>query len=1028
MNMNTADQHQAQKYQEQQQTVAIAATFTAEPVEDSLAFWMEELEIPSKIEFAPYNQVFQELLDPLSLLSKNQKGINIVLVRFEDWQRFDDGLEAQADSAEKVEGNTWDLVGALKSKVAQSATPYIVCLCPASPRARSDSQQVAFFQQMEALMIYELSNIANLHLIGTQELNAYPVENYYDPQRDELGHIPFTPEFFTALGTALARKIYAIKSPPHKVIVLDCDNTLWKGIVGEDGVTGIEIAAGWKALQELMVAQQKAGMLICLCSKNNEPDVVEVFEKRPDMLLKQEHIVSWRINWIPKSENIKSLASELNLGLDSFIFIDDNPVECAEVQASCPEVLTLHLPIDSDISRFLKNVWAFDRLKVTKEDKQRTELYKQNLERDRFAKQSLTIDDFLAGLALKVDISEPSPSQLPRVSQLTQRTNQFNFTTIRRSESEIQQLSNSGLECRIVEVSDRFGDYGLVGVMLFSSSNDAINVDTFLLSCRVLGRGVEHRMLTHLAEIAKERGLSRVEATCIPTKKNLPALNFLDSLGTDFKQPFDTGYRYCYPVEFAAAVSYKPQTAQPTLESESNVAVKAAVVTGAATPQSGKSTRMNRIATELYEPTQILQHIESQQRQRQILRPTSLNLSFVAPRTETEQKLAQIWAKLLRTDAVGIKDNYFDLGGTSLLAVELFAQMQKVFGKKLPLTTLIEAPTIEQLAHLLSPSGLSEIRESIVLLKDGQAKPPLFLIHDGDGETMLYRNLAHQLKPERSVYGLQPSSRAGYPILHTRIAEMAAYYIEKIRTIQPEGPYLLGGMCAGGVLAFEIARQLQIYGQKVALVALIDAADIQAPLRTGRIASQRLSSFSEALSQGQQLKPQERLFYILNKVRQKVINLIAYETRKKIQNIQDRVKIELLRYYLDKKLTLPQFLQNISVRTVYVFAEKEYVPEGLYQGEVVLFRATEANNEQVDVALFQAANIDDEPYINIYSDPLFGWGKRVTGGVKVYDIPGGHSSMLQEPNVQVMAETMQAYINAALSEKSVPDRATVVVG
>jgi FkbH-like protein len=1026
--MNSTDKHQLEKSQVQKQTIALAATFTAEPVEDSLEFWMQELEIGFTIEFAPYHQVFQQLLAPLSLLAQNQKGINIVLLRFEDWLRFDDGAEAIAESTQKVERNVQDLVTALKSAVAQSASCYIVCLCPASPAARADANRMAFFQQMEDLMVTQLSNIANLYLLLTQDLNAYPVADYYDPQKDELGHIPFTTEFFTALGTALARKIYAIKSAPHKVIVLDCDNTLWKGVVGEDGVMGIEITSGFQALQELMVAQQQAGMLLCLCSKNNYSDVVEVFEQRPDMPLKREQIVSMRINWLPKSENIKALATELNLGLDSFIFIDDNPVECAEVQANCPEVLTLGLPISGDIRRFLDHVWAFDRLDVTDEDKQRTALYQQNVERSRFAKESLTIEDFLAGLALKVEIKEPSPSRLPRVSQLTNRTNQFNFTTIRRSEAEIQQLSQLGVSCRIVEVSDRFGDYGVVGVMIFSPGDDAINVDTFLLSCRVLGRGVEHRMLTHLAEIAIERGLSRVDVTYIPTQKNLPALHFLDSLGADFKQPLDKGYpsgsqsptegnppaalshRYYFPVEFAAAVSYKPQVAQPTLESD--VAIKAAVATGVATPQTGKSALLNRIATELYSPEPIRQRIESQQRQQKKSRTKSLQQSFVAPRTETERVLADIWAKLLRTE-VGIKDNYFELGGTSLRSVELFAQIQKVFNKKLPLTTLIEAPTIEQLANKINQSG-TEIRESLVLLKDGSGKPPLFLVHDGDGETMLYLNLARRLKPEHPVYGIQPYSQEGYSILHTRIAQMAAYYIEKIRTVQPSGPYLLGGMCAGGVLAFEIARQLQIQGQKVALVALIDAADVQAPQRIARVASQRLSRFSKALQLNQQLRP-SRLVYSLNKVKEKVINLITYETRTKIQNIQHKVKMMLFRYYLDNNLPLPQFLQNISVRTAYLFAEREYVPQGLYQGEVVLFRATEGEGI-------------DEPYVNVYSDPLFGWGKRVTQGVKVYDIPGGHSSMLQEPNVIVMAEKMQALIDAAVSDQSVPDPVPAVVG
>ena len=289
------------------------------------------------------------------------------------------------------------------------------------------------------------------------------------------------------------------------MVVLDCDNTLWKGVVGEEGVTGIAIPPAWMALQRFMVELAGQGFLLCLCSKNDEADVLEVFDRRPDMVLKREHLVSWRINWQPKSQNIRRLAQELNLGLDSFIFLDDNPVECAEVRAGCPEVLTLRLPIDGDIEGFLRHVWAFDRLRVTSEDRQRTAMYKQEAERARFQKQAPTIDEFLAGLDLRITISEPAPEQVDRVAQLTQRTNQFNFTTVRRNDGEIRRLGESGLECRAVEVSDRFGDYGLVGVMIFGARGEALEVDTFLLSCRVLGRGVEHRMLNELGEIARRR-------------------------------------------------------------------------------------------------------------------------------------------------------------------------------------------------------------------------------------------------------------------------------------------------------------------------------------------------------------------------------------------------------------------------------------------------------------------------------------------------------------------------------------------
>lgn len=977
----------------QPQTIAISATFTAEPLEESLIFWMKQLKMSASIEFAPYNQVFQQLLDPTSVFAQNRQGVNVVLLRFEDWCR-DKSENTEEELAQAIDRNLQELIVALQAAVAQTATPYIVCLCPDSPTAQANLAWVNRTQQWHNQLVTALGQMSGVYFLQWQDLQAYPVEDFYDSQRDKLGHIPYTPMFFTALGTSIARRIYAIKSAPHKVIVLDCDNTIWKGVVGEDGVMGVEITPAYRALQEFMIAQQNAGMILCFCSKNNEPDVLEVFEKRPEMPLKLGQVVAWRINWLPKSENIKSLAQELNLGLDSFIFIDDNPVECAEVKTNCPEVLTLQLPVDGDIPQFLQHVWAFDRLKVTEEDKQRTHLYKQNLERERFQQQSLSITDFLAGLELNVDISEPTPAQMPRVAQLTQRTNQFNFSTVRRSDSEIQQLAQSGLECRIVEVRDRFGDYGLVGVMIFGTDASALNIDTFLLSCRVLGRGVEHQMLNHLAKIAEERQLSVVNADFIPTKKNLPARNFLESVAAEFKQSLEQGDRFAIPVATAATIAYQPTSAP--IKSADESPAKSALSTSTE-QRSSKSEQLGRIAVEFNHPGFILAAIAAE---RQTL-ARSVAQPYVAPQTEVEIRLAQLWAELLGLEMVGIQDNYFDLGGTSLLSVELFAQVETRFGKKLPLTALVEAPTVEQLAKLISQS---KAMDSLVLIRAGGAKPPLFLVHDGDGETLLYRNLAQRLHPDHPVYGLQPYAQAGYPMLHTRISEMAAYHIGKIRTVQPHGPYLLGGMCAGGVIAFEIAQQLQQSGETVALVALIDAADVAASKRVGLVAGQRLKSFASAFSAaGQSLPLHQRLGTIVTKVSQKVKNLVAYETQSRFLNLQNTIQMNLLQYYVDKGLTLPQFLQNLSVRQVYSFAEQGHSPNGVLQGEVVLFRATVGTGP-----------LADQPWIEVYSDPLFGWGKRVTGGVKVFDIPGGHASMLQEPNVQVLAEQMQVCIDAVL--------------
>ncbi|NEO94813.1 MAG: HAD-IIIC family phosphatase, partial [Moorea sp. SIO3G5] len=387
----------------------------------------------------------------------------------------------------QMEQNVRELGEALKTAVERSTTPHLVCLCPTPNRKDGE---LSFYRRLEEQLISELKGISSLHWLTASELaTTYPVADYAAP--DGNGHIPYTRTFFAALGTGIVRKLQAIISNPYKVIVLDCDHTLWKGVCGEDGATGVEIDQSRQALQAFIVRQQQAGKLICLCSKNNEEDVFAVFNHHDQMPLQRHHLVSWRINWQPKSQNLKALATELNLGLDSFIFIDDNPVECMEVRANCPQVLTLQLPPEDDhIPSFLQHIWAFDQVQVTQADQQRTKLYQQNVQRQRFQEKSLTFKDFLAGLQLDVDISPMKPHQLPRVAQLTQRTNQFNLTTIRRSEAEIQQLCNAkGLEARVVQVKDRFGDYGLVGLLLFETQSDAIASDSFLLSCRLLGRG-----------------------------------------------------------------------------------------------------------------------------------------------------------------------------------------------------------------------------------------------------------------------------------------------------------------------------------------------------------------------------------------------------------------------------------------------------------------------------------------------------------------------------------------------------------
>ena len=480
-------------------SLAIAATFTAEPIQQALEHVLTSTSLAYEVAFAPYSQVLQTLLDPASAFA-GREGVNVLLVRWED-----------LGDADTLRARAGELARAVRDSRAWHRRDLIVCTCQPSPAALATDAGRDALSACDAILASDLGDVSGVHLLPYDVMQRlYPVADFYDAAGERLGHVPYTPEWFTAAALTLARRLHAMHRAPHKVIVLDCDNTLWRGMVGEDGVEGIALAPPYERLQRFMVAQRESGMLLCLSSKNNEQDVWDAFAAHPEFPLRREHVVDWRVDWAPKPDNVRELARELDLGLDSFIFVDDNPKECAEMRARCPEVLTLLLPeAADDIPAYLGNVWAFDHWRVTADDRARASVYEQKLERERLARGTSSFEEFLAGLNLVVDVAPLAAEHLPRVSQLTLRTNQFNTTTVRRSEADLEGLLRSGHECLTVDVSDRFGSYGLVGVVLFARSADALTVDAFILSCRALGRGVEHRVLAHLGELARGAGVPR---------------------------------------------------------------------------------------------------------------------------------------------------------------------------------------------------------------------------------------------------------------------------------------------------------------------------------------------------------------------------------------------------------------------------------------------------------------------------------------------------------------------------------------
>jgi FkbH-like protein len=969
---------------------------------------MAELKCAATIEFAPFDQVFQQLLDANSPFGQNKKGLNVTLLRLEDWMSRETANAAASEQSTSPRALD-EFISAAKGFAARGSAPHLICLCPPATATAGDSERMEQLVQMERRLCSELSDTAGVYTITTGQLQRlYPVPDYYDASADEIGKVPYTPVFFTALATMIARHFHGLKRRTHKVITLDCDNTLWSGVCGEDGAKGIHLSDPFKALQEFMRAQHDAGMLLCLCSKNNEEDVWDVFQQRLEMPLRREHFCAFRLNWESKSKNLIALARELQVGLDSFIFVDDNPVECAEVRANCPEVLVLQLPYEPEkIPAFLDHCWVFDHLKLTTEDRRRTAMYREQQQREHLRAKSLSLADFLAGLEMKILIEPMTAQQLPRVAQLTQRTNQFNLTSRRLTETDIQiQLTHS--EVLTVSVSDRFGSHGLAGEMIFQAKQDSLDVDIFLLSCRVLGRGVEHRMLAHLGRLAQKRGLHWVDIHFDHSPKNKPARDFLDGIGAPFKQPLNGGFLYRFPAGYVADLVFNPpsndnaefSTAEsPKLPPTSSATSELAPWVGAEeTDISAIHDRVEAFAGERLAESRSSRQAKSDAASAATLAndrsASNGTLSGGISSSDLENKLMEIWKKLLRLDSVGGTDNFFDIGGHSLLAVRLFSEIAKVTGRKLPLVTIFRAPTINQLASELQERTTRPSRSLIVPIQPNGSRPPVFLVHGAGGDVLWgYANLASHLDPDQPVYGLKSRGQVGLEELPT-LEEMASCYLQEVRMFQRKGPYYLGGYCFGGNVAYEMARQLKAQGEEVALVLLLDSNPANAGYEKVPWWQPQFSKrFARNL--GLWLKD---FFNLESEVRR---NFVARKARAFGRRMVRPFKLGNTGKHVDLEEVIDPghfAADELKLWQIHLDALVHHVQQP-YVGRVVLLRT---RGQAVLCSL--AAD--------------FCWGKLVSPGIEVRIVPGSHESIFVEPNVAALGREVTQYLQSPMSVKT----------
>jgi FkbH-like protein len=346
------------------------------------------------------------------------------------------------------------------------------------------------------------------------------------------------PAGLAELADLVARHAAAYHGRARKVVALDLDGTVWGGVVGEVGLTGIalgdeEVGLAFRDMQRELVRLHDSGTVLVACSKNNRDDVADVFERHPAMTLKLSHFAAERINWQDKATNIREMAAELGLGLDSFVFLDDNPVERDWVRQALPMVTVPELPEDpADRLSFLRGSGLFDRIALTEADARRAEGYKAQGIRTRLKEGAGSFDDFLRSLEQEVAIEPVDEAALPRAAQLCQRTNQFNLTTRRHTIADLERmLEDDRTDVFQLSVRDRFADSGVTGLAILRRDGDAAEIDTLLLSCRVLGRRVEDCLLSFLAARASAAGARRLRGHYLPTAKNGQTATFFPDRG-----------------------------------------------------------------------------------------------------------------------------------------------------------------------------------------------------------------------------------------------------------------------------------------------------------------------------------------------------------------------------------------------------------------------------------------------------------------------------------------------------------------
>ncbi|MHB9849263.1 SDR family NAD(P)-dependent oxidoreductase [Streptomyces krungchingensis] len=498
---------------------ALAATFALGdlPRLCEAALWDDTPDGGLTVTEAPYHQVLAALRDPSGVFADPAAEIGVVLLRAADLTRFgpvDDELLAELRAAYSA---------AARDLTERTRKPLIVGFLPS---AHEEDDRFARWERELAAELAESSGVAVLRPDDWTRRHA--VEDRLDERTERLAHLPFTPRFQAAVALSLADVVRAVRRPAPKVIAVDGDETLWGGVAGEIGPSAVDLSGPRALLARRLLDWRAAGALLVLVSNNDEDTVRSVLD-RPESLLKAEHFSVLSATWGPKSGRLAQAARTLNLGPDSFLFLDDNPVEIAGMRSALPEVLSVTCPPSVELEEFLGRLWPLVPAAATAEDALRARFYEQERDRET-ARDQAGFEEFLGRLGLEVDIHELTGTDVARAEQLVRRTNQFTLRARSADGGDLARWRERG-EVWTAAARDRFGDYGQIGLLAVRAEGDRLDVLAWMLSCRALGRGVEEHLLRRLADHADRLGCAKVRLTAERTPRNAPARRLLAALG-----------------------------------------------------------------------------------------------------------------------------------------------------------------------------------------------------------------------------------------------------------------------------------------------------------------------------------------------------------------------------------------------------------------------------------------------------------------------------------------------------------------